>query len=62
MKEYPFPGYEYPFNKPVIFMFPMILPNTIGIYYGYEEHFKNKGRGHDLEASHACKRVRTQGP
>ncbi|MBN1757520.1 MAG: hypothetical protein JW863_04345 [Chitinispirillaceae bacterium] len=40
MKEHPFPGYEYPFNKPAIFMFPMIKPNTIGIYYGYEDEEK----------------------
>jgi hypothetical protein len=40
MKEYPFPAYEYSFNKPVIFMFPMMKTNTIGVYYGYEEQEK----------------------
>ena len=40
MKEYPFPAYEYSFNKPVIFMFPMIKKNTIGVYYGFEEQEK----------------------
>ena len=40
MKEYPFPAYEYSFNKPVIFMFSMVSSGTIGIYYGYEEREK----------------------
>ncbi len=38
--KYPIPYYEYSFPKPVIFMFPMMRHNTIGIYYGLEEHEK----------------------
>ncbi|MBN1578441.1 MAG: hypothetical protein JW913_17905 [Chitinispirillaceae bacterium] len=37
---YPTPYYEFFFSKPVIFMFPMMRLNTIGVYYGFEEHEK----------------------
>jgi hypothetical protein len=40
MKEYPFPAYEYAFNKPVLLMFPLIKSNTIGVYYGLEDQEK----------------------
>ena len=40
MKECPFSVYEYLFNEPVIFMFGMKKPNTIGVYYGHEEQEK----------------------